>query len=91
MKDRYIGDVILTGGEPEPDNRMTFVHEPGARRMLRVMCGEKECGYITGPAAAVLETFIQNGMRLYCLNGTKSEKEKGAVYTVKVYYTPEKI
>ena len=36
-------------------------------------------------------TYMQNGMRLYCLYGERNEKEKGAEYTVKVYYTPDKI
>ena len=91
MKDRFIGGAVITGGEPDPAERMDITPEPGARRTLRVCRGDTVYGHITGGTAAVLMTYMQNGMRLYCLNGERSEKEKGAEYTVKVYYTPEKI
>ena len=91
MKDRFIGDAVIAGGEPDPAERMDITPEPGARRTLRVCRGDTVYGYITGGTAAVLMTYMQSGMRLYCLNGERNEKEKGAEYTVKVYYAPDKI
>ncbi len=91
MKDKYIGTVNVYGGIPAENAKMLFVPEPGARRTLGIACGGEVCCYVTGSEAAVLETFISKGMRLFCLRGADTEKENGVQHTVDVFYTPEKI
>ncbi|MBO4501727.1 MAG: hypothetical protein J5760_05740 [Clostridia bacterium] len=91
MEAEFIGVFNITGGEPCEKERMYFSPDPDARRTVKVYRGDTVYGYVTGGEAAVLMQFIKQGMRLYCLRGNAEEKEKGVQYTVKAYYTPDKI
>ena len=91
MRSVFIGKVTMYGGEPMQNAVMTLENEPGAPCTLKVGCGEKVCGYVTGGEAAVIKEYLLKGMKLYCLAGEPEEKEKGVRHTVKVYYTPGKI
>lgn len=96
MKAEFLAEFTLAGaslsGEEIPkEKRLAFTENDDIKNSLAVRDNDTIYGYITGSEAALLKTFINRKMNLFCLYAGKVEDEDADRHVIKVYYIPEKI